>query len=39
MIGGVCAGIANYLNVDPAIIRLLFAIITFGGFGFGSSSI
>lgn len=34
-IGGVCAGIANYLNVDPAIIRILFAIITFGGFGLG----
>jgi phage shock protein PspC (stress-responsive transcriptional regulator) len=35
MLGGVCAGIANYMNVDPAVIRLLFAIITFGGFGFG----
>jgi phage shock protein PspC (stress-responsive transcriptional regulator) len=35
LIGGVCSGIANYLNIDPAIIRLLFAIITFGGFGFG----
>ena len=35
ILGGVCSGIANYLNVDPAIIRLLFAIITFGGFGFG----
>ena len=35
MIGGVCAGIANYMNVDPAIVRLLFAIITFGGFGMG----
>ena len=35
LIGGVCAGIANYLNVDPAIIRILFAIITFGGFGLG----
>src|SRR5690606_13511357 len=34
-LGGVCSGVANYLNVDPAIIRLLFAIITFGGFGFG----
>jgi phage shock protein PspC (stress-responsive transcriptional regulator) len=34
-IGGVCAGIANYMNVDPAIVRLLFAIITFGGFGMG----
>src|SRR4029078_12143370 len=30
-----CSGIANYLNTDPAIIRILFAIITFGGFGFG----
>lgn len=35
LLGGVCAGIANYMNVDPAIVRLLFAIITFGGFGFG----
>ncbi|MEO8403985.1 MAG: PspC domain-containing protein [Chitinophagaceae bacterium] len=35
MVGGVCAGIANFINIDPAIVRLLFAIITFGGFGFG----
>ena len=35
IIGGVCSGIANYLNVDPAIFRLLFAIVTFGGFGLG----
>jgi phage shock protein PspC (stress-responsive transcriptional regulator) len=35
IIGGVCAGIANYVNIDPAIVRILFAIITFGGFGFG----
>lgn len=35
IIGGVCSGIANYLNVDPAIVRILFAIITFGGFGLG----
>jgi len=34
-LGGVCAGIANYMNVDPAIVRLIFAIITFGGFGMG----
>ncbi|MBK7561460.1 MAG: PspC domain-containing protein [Chitinophagaceae bacterium] len=34
-IGGVCSGIASYLNVDPAVIRLLFAIIGFGtGIGF-----
>lgn len=35
LIGGVCSGIANYLNLDPAIIRILFAIITLGGFGLG----
>lgn len=28
-LGGVCAGIASYMNVDPAIVRLLFAIVTF----------
>ena len=28
-------GLANYLNTDPAIVRILFAIITFGGFGLG----
>lgn len=35
VLGGVCAGLANYMNIDPAIVRLLFAIITFGGFGAG----
>ena len=35
MIGGVCSGIANYLNIDPTIVRILFAIVTFGGFGLG----
>ena len=34
-IGGVCSGIAAYMNVDPTIVRILFAIITFGGFGLG----
>ncbi|NOT50907.1 MAG: PspC domain-containing protein [Chitinophagaceae bacterium] len=34
-IGGVCSGIANYLNLDTSIVRILFAIITFGGFGLG----
>ena len=31
---GVCAGLANYMNVDPMIVRLVFV----GGtiFGFGS---
>ena len=35
ILGGVCSGIANYTNVDPAIIRILFAIITLGGWGIG----
>ena len=35
MLGGVCGGIANYLRMDPSIVRILFAIITFGGFGAG----
>ncbi len=35
IVGGVCSGIANYLNVDPAIVRILFAIVSFGGFGLG----
>lgn len=34
-IGGVCSGIAAYMNVDPSIVRILFGIISFGGFGFG----
>lgn len=34
-IGGVCSGIASYLNVDSAVIRLLFAILGFAtGVGF-----
>jgi len=28
IIGGVCGGIASYLNIDPAIVRILFALIT-----------
>lgn len=31
--GGVCSGIAAYLNVDPALIRVLFVIFTVGGWG------
>ncbi|MCT4545138.1 MAG: PspC domain-containing protein [Vallitalea sp.] len=33
-INGVCGGIAEYLDIDPTIIRLLFAIgILFAGVG------
>ena len=30
---GVCAGLANYLNVDPMIVRLVFVAGTIVGFG------
>ena len=31
---GVCAGVANYLNIVPSVVRLLWALITFlGGAG------
>jgi phage shock protein C len=33
MIGGVCAGIAEYLNTDPTIIRLIAVLLIFVGFG------
>ena len=34
MIAGVCAGIAEYLEVDPTVIRILFVVFTFiGGSG------
>ncbi len=34
-IGGVCSGLAAYMNVDPAVVRILFAIFSFGaGIGF-----
>ena len=33
MIGGVCGGLAEYLGMDPSVIRLLFAFGTIFGFG------
>lgn len=30
ILGGVCAGLANYLRLDPAIVRIIFVLITFG---------
>jgi len=29
ILGGVCSGIANYLNIDPLIIRILFLVLLF----------
>lgn len=33
MLAGVCAGIADYLGVDATIVRVAFAVFTFGGAG------
>ncbi|MBM6674414.1 PspC domain-containing protein [Marseilla massiliensis] len=30
IIGGVCGGIAEYFNIDPLLVRLVFAILFFG---------
>ncbi len=36
VIGGVCAGISAYLNWDPLIMRIIFAVLILpGGFGLG----
>lgn len=35
ILGGVCSGIANWLKIDPTVVRVLFAIVSFGGFGTG----
>jgi phage shock protein PspC (stress-responsive transcriptional regulator) len=35
ILGGVCGGLANYLRVDPAVVRIIFALTSFGwGAGF-----
>jgi len=33
ILGGVCAGLAHYFNVDPVWPRLLFALLVFGSYG------
>ncbi|HRY33607.1 MAG TPA: PspC domain-containing protein [Bacteroidales bacterium] len=35
IIGGVCAGLGWYFNLDPLWIRLIFVIVTLAGFGTG----
>ena len=30
ILGGVCAGLANYLRIDPAIVRIVFVLMTMG---------
>ena len=31
VISGVCAGVAEYFNIDPAIVRILWVLLSFGG--------
>jgi len=31
VLGGVCGGLGNYLNVDPVLIRVLWVILFFAG--------
>jgi len=31
ILGGVASGLANYLNIDPAIVRIIFVLMCFGG--------
>jgi len=33
MICGVCQGVAEYINIDPTVVRLLWVIFGFMGFG------
>ncbi|NJO90602.1 MAG: PspC domain-containing protein [Chloroflexia bacterium] len=35
VLGGVCTGLGAYLNIDPVILRVLFVIFAFIGFGGG----
>ena len=33
MLSGVCGGVANYLNLDSTVVRIIFAILTVAGIG------
>lgn len=35
MIGGVCSGIGAYLKIDTTLVRVLFVLLAFGGYGTG----
>lgn len=35
LIGGVCSGLANYLDVDPTIVRVVWVLLILGA-GFGA---
>lgn len=31
MLAGVCAGLANYFNIDPTIVRIIFVLLALPG--------
>ena len=31
MVAGVCSGLADYFDIDPTIIRILFVVVAFAG--------
>jgi phage shock protein C len=33
MVGGICAGLGEYFNIDPTLIRLAFVLLALIGFG------
>ena len=33
MIAGVCSGLAEYLNIDPTIVRVIWALVSLSGAG------
>lgn len=35
ILGGVLGGFAEYLNMDPSVVRIIYAILTLASFGFG----
>ncbi len=34
MVAGVCAGIAEYFDIDPTLVRVIYAILSFFSVGF-----
>jgi phage shock protein C len=35
ILGGVCGGLGEYLNIDPTVVRLIWVISTLASFGLG----
>ena len=33
MIGGVCAGIGEYIGLDPTVVRIIFVLLSIGAIG------